>query len=520
MSFSQWRGEKKITIVEGLLDAQRLSANEIPAAALGGTSISESQIRQLELAGVEEVLLALDYDEAGREGTFQALSKLQDHPQLLPFVVHFDGAKDPDELIKKQGLDYLLGCLQDPYPWPSWLAHHTYNLRNIVTPSDEEQALYKAIRAYLKISGAREARLYRERLLLLAGLQDRPEELDEKIRIFQQLQQQQQIKDQAAGILSDLQQLNPGSPELLQQQLEASLQKLKAAQGIEKPAPYDIAAFESDLLSMSEGLSTGYKKFDQAAVRIPQGAITIIAGRPGHGKTTLMLNLLLNQIRLNPEKRFYFFSYEEARQWITLKLLMILAGEVLSKQGSQYAYLNYLRDKRGSNDRIEQAYEQLAGLLASQRLQIIDQSTHKLNGSELASMIAQISQEEPVGSIYVDYMQKIPVESASVRYIEIKQASELMLHEAVANNIPLIVGAQLNRDARGKPRLEQLREGGDLEQDAHLVLGLFNQALEAEIRDERAEADLSVSVLKYRSGQAGKELDLKFNRPALRITDQ
>jgi KaiC/GvpD/RAD55 family RecA-like ATPase len=66
-------------------------------------------------------------------------------------------------------------------------------------------------------------------------------------------------------------------------------------------------------------------------MRIPQGALSIVSGRPGHGKTSLLLNLLLSLLSQYPDQRFYLFSYEEARTWLALKLVIILAGEISTR---------------------------------------------------------------------------------------------------------------------------------------------------------------------------------------------
>nr|MDQ3398601.1 hypothetical protein [Deinococcota bacterium] len=64
---------------------------------------------------------------------------------------------------------------------------------------------------------------------------------------------------------------------------------------------------------------------------LPAGGITVIAGSPGEGKTSLMLNLLRNLLRSEPDKKFYFFSYEESDIFLALKLLMIGSNVVLAE---------------------------------------------------------------------------------------------------------------------------------------------------------------------------------------------
>jgi replicative DNA helicase len=73
-------------------------------------------------------------------------------------------------------------------------------------------------------------------------------------------------------------------------------------------------------------------------------------------------------------------------------------------------------------------------------------------------------------------------------------------------------------------RLDNLREAGDLEQDAALVLGIYNASVER-IEDEgqddpRPVVDLELSILKHRGGTAGRKTLLAFERASLRVRDR
>ena len=114
-----------------------------------------------------------------------------------------------------------------------------------------------------------------------------------------------------------------------------------------------------------------------------------------------------------------------------------------------------------------------------------------------------------------------------MRYLEIKRVSELLLEQAVSHDLPIILGAQLGR-AQGQQRkvtLDNLRESGDIEQDANLVLGLHNAAVEAAEESESAgqgqpEVPLEVVLLKNRAGVAGRKVVLNLQRPTFRIQDK
>jgi len=280
--------------------------------------------------------------------------------------------------------------------------------------------------------------------------------------------------------------------------------------------------FEQDILQTAPGLKTGYQQLDEI-VSIPQGAITIVAGRPRHGKTTFQLNLLAKLLDRYPSKSFYFFSYEEARKYLALKLLLIWSGETLNSEFNQEAFINYMKEKRGSNDKIEEAISKYEQLTQSGRLIISDQM---LAAPDLASTIGHVCQRADIGAIMVDYIQRIPAGiSQSARYLEIKNTSALLLEQAVSQDVAIILGAQLSRQAgTGKePKMEQLRESGDIEQDANLITGIYNgtvEALEEGKKPKQEKQDIKISVLKQRGGLSGRSVTLSMLAPVLQITDK
>jgi replicative DNA helicase len=241
----------------------------------------------------------------------------------------------------------------------------------------------------------------------------------------------------------------------------------------------------------------------------------------------MLLNLAVNMLQAT-SKSFYLFSYEEARKFLALKMILILAEQALHKKQNQEAYINYLRDKRGTNEAIEEAIQRYEIWISEGRLILSDEA---LPGDRLAKTIGRIAQAGNVGAIFVDYIQRIPWSGEGrrqlARYEEIKAVSALLLEQAVTTDIPIILGAQLGRGQgqgdKKKIRLDNLRESGDIENDANTVIGIFNESV-AQMEEDGQEVDsptvpLEVHLLKRRGGQAGKKVVLQFDRPILKIKD-
>ena len=345
IGFTGIRGAETIVLVEGVLDARYLNSKGFKTVSIGGSDLSLAQIRLLELSGAKEVLLALDMDEAGREATAKAADLLS-RSRIRPYVVSLPaGFKDPDELVRAQGTKAFESALQNAERWPSWHARHICLWRDFTSDRGLDDSLLQAATACGRLDDVLDRRFFLlDSLRTTTGLTK--EELSSGLRRHEQVIVQQLVKGTLQNTITKLQRsAHDGDAKAAESTLEHSLQALQQNRA-EAPEPYLAEDFERDLLKTPDGLRTGYSELD-TFLRIPQGALTILCGRPGHGKTTLQLNLVLNFLRQYPDQRFYLFSYEEARFWLVLKLIMILAGEILDAEHNLAGYTQYLRKQRG-----------------------------------------------------------------------------------------------------------------------------------------------------------------------------
>jgi replicative DNA helicase len=152
-------------------------------------------------------------------------------------------------------------------------------------------------------------------------------------------------------------------------------------------------------------------------------------------------------------------------------------------------------------------------------LWLLDKS---LNDADLVAIINLLSESRNIGGVFIDYIQKIaPSNPTNQDWLNIKNVSQAILDCAVSLDIPIVLGCQLNRATEGtndkRPQLGTLRQSGDLEQDANLVLGLY--------RDEFYNPEsfdkgiLEVSILKNRNGSTRGVGKLQFTPETLKITD-
>lgn len=295
----------------------------------------------------------------------------------------------------------------------------------------------------------------------------------------------------------------------------------EAIQSNDLPLPYTFQDLLKDLTQMKEGLKTGFSSID-ALIEIPQAAITLIAGRPSHGKTITQLNLLVRMIKVYPEMKFYFFSYEETRSQILLKILNILAQDVISEKHNLANLEGYLRGGHNGRPLINQAAQQLQELTESGRLVISDIPYYV---DDLAGTISKLKDKigSNLGAIFIDYIQKIKIKTKHpTRQLELQKISEAILESAKSNNLPIILGAQLGRGMGKKEvlRLDNLREAGDIENDSKLVIGIWNQSKEEENGAQNRKTDLELVLLKNRNGPANQSVILEFDRPLSLLSEK
>ena len=297
-----------------------------------------------------------------------------------------------------------------------------------------------------------------------------------------------------------------------------SLDKLE---DLKEMTPYSLDKLCSEIHEEKEGLKTGWPALDKH-IRIPQEQITIVAGQPSHGKTTIMMNLLLNMVNQYPNQTFLFFSYEENSKHLAIKSLMNFS-EVCLDEASNFSRFEELI-KRGDRSipEVNNAIEKLQLLTDTKRLWLLD---HAPSLEDLLDELSYFTSEFNIGGVFIDYVQKMKSKHITMdRHKDLQYISNELLMAAKSMKIPLIIGAQLekSKDAAEKVKLDQLRDSGDVEQDANLILGVYNKAMQKArtgVKISDRLIDLTVSVLKNRNGSVNQDVVLRFDRPVLKIRD-
>ncbi len=244
-----------------------------------------------------------------------------------------------------------------------------------------------------------------------------------------------------------------------------------------------------------QGLSTGFKRFDELTGGLHPGELVIIAGRPAMGKTALALNIA-QHAAVKLAKTVAIFSLEMSKESLLTRLLC--AGARVDSHRFRQGYLDAEERRR---------LQQTAAELVGAPLYIDDTSGSNL--IDLHAKLRRLTAERQVGLVVLDYLQLMSGRGRfDSRVQEISALSRGLKLMAKELEVPMLVLSQLSRAPETRPgdhrpQLSDLRESGSIEQDADVVAFIFREEVYKPDRDDlKGQAELLLS--KQRNGPTGK----------------
>lgn len=539
------KGDKDVVIVEGELDSLSATARGVEnVVATGGSSISSDQVRDAIRRGAKSFTLCLDTEPGKEEETAKRITSAIEvilgegvNRVYIVTLPDLGGDKtDPDRLIKERGVEAFREALSSRLTYGAYLGSKL--LEEYLSKANQSGEIdYK------------ERDLLREKVVEIRSTLSAQNRIDFNSSLVEPLASHGFTE----ALLSELEenyktaideaQRNKKVDELLKKvgqlpdkgeainELKEGLKEIDATTGKGLlPPPISFTALLDEIATLPPAYKTGYSSLD-SFIGFTPGAITLIAGRPSHGKTTFMFNLLLQMSNLYKDESFYFFTYEEPLKNISVKLLNRLTATDLSghftevrdlAKPTNYEFIkSYIKARRTDISQIEEGKRQLQELIDSQRIKVIDKN---YSVEELSSLIAYLNKRERIGALFIDYIQRMKTDRRTQdKRTEIAHISDSVLQIAKESGLPIILGAQLNRatqDTKGgsKPKLENLKEAGNLEEDANTVLSVYNESRE---KDETSEGEtyrgvqtveLEIKALKNREGEVNQTATLIFDK--------
>lgn len=242
-------------------------------------------------------------------------------------------------------------------------------------------------------------------------------------------------------------------------------------------------------------IRTCIREYDALTGGLKGSEMTIIAGRPGTGKTTFAINLACN-IAKNKGKKVYFICLEMSTNQLMSKVLSYESGI-----NSQVIYSGNWNNSEFNNinnaiNIINDNYE----LTFNTQLRYLEDMLYK---------IKKLKSKDMVDVVIVDYISLISTRTRNQtmrdKVTDITREFKLLSLEL---DIPIILLSQLNREAQTRePTIADLRESGSTEQNADNILLLYINEDEKDNNSPKIICNLA----KQRSGMTGK-FELIFNK--------
>lgn len=255
------------------------------------------------------------------------------------------------------------------------------------------------------------------------------------------------------------------------------------------------------------GLSTGFAQLDAKTRGLQKGDLIVIAARPSLGKSSLVMNIA-DHLAVERRVPVGVFSLEQSKKMVMRRMISARARVNLFKIGE---------DLLAHHD--QELLGKAAGQLALAPLLIDD--SRGVDDVQVCAGLRRMVHEHGVKLGIIDYLQLLHTRRRyDNRAQEIGVITSSLKTLAGELQIPIILCAQLNREFEKEksqiPKISQLRESGNIEQDADLIGMLYSKGSkdDEDRYDDKTNAGLYIG--KQRNGPTGV-ISLTFHRAIFRF---
>lgn len=261
---------------------------------------------------------------------------------------------------------------------------------------------------------------------------------------------------------------------------------------------FDETAREAlkDVVDMAEGnnpgIETGFRELDEHLSGLRPGSLSIVAARPGMGKTAFALNIL-QHVAIKKHIPAAMFSLEMTSKELAMRVISGMAG--VSGHAIRSGKLSHAQ------------WEALFRAVESYKdTPIVIDQTAGISISALRDRARRMQLEKHIQFIAIDYLQLMTSGSkrAATREQEVADISRGLKALAKDLNVPVLCLAQLNRGvetrADKRPFMSDLRESGSIEQDADNIMFIHREGYYDKAKDDHIA---EIIIAKQRAGATG-----------------
>lgn len=279
-----------------------------------------------------------------------------------------------------------------------------------------------------------------------------------------------------------------------------------------------LAELDTPAVGGLTGVGTGFKPLNDFNAGWQKGELTILAARPAMGKTALMMQWVRNAAVIH-DVPVGVFSLEMSESQITKRMIASETEIFLEKI-----------NKKTIHDWERHQIETRLAKLRNAKIFIDDEPA--ITTTAFRSKCIRMKKKYDIGLFVVDYLQlmrgeMVPGQRGGNREQEIGMITRALKGIAKELDVPVIALSQLSRASESrpgggnKPKLSDLRESGNIEQDADNVYFLYRPAYYGLTKDEEGRPTDQMAELinaKHRNGATGTTF-MKFRGAVMRFED-
>ena len=231
-------------------------------------------------------------------------------------------------------------------------------------------------------------------------------------------------------------------------------------------------------------ISFNWPMLDHIAGGMTRKEITVVGGRPGHGKTTFMINVVKNLVEAN--RKVMVFNREMSNIEMIKKLV------VLESKGISYRHIRHGEMSDEEEMEVVTIFETFS---KKYKDMILYDDVRRLEDT-----MREIRRHKP-DVIIDDFIQLIQVSGADARRFEIEQILQEYKWICKKMNCSALLVSQLNREIERRieprPMMSDYAESGSIEQTAETAMFVFYGFNYDSNRFDRYESEIIVGKARY-----------------------
>lgn len=245
---------------------------------------------------------------------------------------------------------------------------------------------------------------------------------------------------------------------------------------------------------VSSLVPTSFKNFDREFGGLSEGELVVIGGRPGMGKTMLMVSMALN---ISESQPVCFYNYDLSEQNLVGRFISALSDIPVQD------IISYKRNN-ALDKKLFQASEKI------QHLKLRMNSSISRDIEDIKSGILWEIENSSCSVFFIDNLQSLKSQSYFKRRdLELGYILTELKELAHKKKIVLVLSSQLNRSVeyRGgskRPHLADLRDSGNIEQEADKVILMHCPDYYGFMVDENQRSMKGIMIIEMAKNRNGK----------------